>query len=40
MEAVDADLRTGKVYFSNILVQLEHVHADIFDLVTLIRADP
>jgi hypothetical protein len=40
MKAVDAYLRTREVDFSDVLVELEHVHADVFDLVTLFLADP
>jgi hypothetical protein len=40
MEAVDAYLGAREVNFCDILVQLEHVRAYIFDLVTLFLADP
>ena len=40
MKDVDTYLGTGEVYFRNILVELEHVRTDIFDLVTLFLTDP
>ena len=40
METVYADLCTWEVNFRDILVELEHIHAYIFDLVTLFLADP
>ena len=40
METVYADLRTWEVNFRDILVELEHIHADVFDLVTLFLAYP
>ena len=40
MKTVYADLCAGKVDISDILVELEHIHTDIFDIVTLFLADP